>query len=141
MAPITNDSTQIATGYLGYQVPVNNTQTSSDRLINKLITNATPKPTTMRTGYLVPADTTKTKLPKTLNQDEVTEWFKNMVEEHKKAKDSAVSQPQPVTINYPGGQWKKIDGEWKQVVSETFIPATTPEEKQDLMNKWLNSVK
>lgn len=141
MAPITNDSTQVSTGYLGYKVPVSDAQTSNDTLMNKLRATVTPKPKTMKTGYMVPADTTKANLPTSLNQDEVTKWFGNLVEEHKKVTANPASQSQPVTTHYPNGQYKKVNGEWKRVVSETFIPATTPEEKQDLMNKWLNGIK
>jgi len=141
MTPITNDSTQVSTGYLGYQVPVADTQTPIDKFMNKLRSTAARKQEPMSTGYLVPADTTKAKLPTSLNRDKIPEWIISTFEKHKKAKEGSVSQSKPVTIKYPNGQWKKINGEWKKVVSETFIPATTPEEKKDLMNKWLNNIR
>lgn len=42
------------------------------------------------------------------------------------------------TNNSPNGTWEKIDGEWKKVDSKVFIPATTREEKQDLMKKFFD---
>ncbi|MBO5739118.1 hypothetical protein J6R97_07240 [bacterium] len=42
------------------------------------------------------------------------------------------------TNNSPNGTWEKIDGEWKKVDSKVFIPATTSEEKQDLMKKFFD---
>ena len=73
MAPITNDSIRVATGHLGYHVPANSTQVSSEELMKKFRAKALPQKATttttttttpMRTGYNVPVDPNRASLPK-----------------------------------------------------------------------------